>query len=132
MPSSSIRRSSHAAGENRTDPAQGFERSVNLLQISSAFGETMESVDSVAILEKCWEGLTRKYDEEGLSEGLHAIVVASAEGYPFPTNLDRRPPAPGGMAPESEVDVVMKGLQEGWNVNEMVGHISTIKKDSRS
>ena len=41
------------------------------------------------------------------------VVAASAEGYAFPTNLDRDPPL-GGLAPESPQAVTLRALQEGW------------------
>jgi ectoine hydroxylase-related dioxygenase (phytanoyl-CoA dioxygenase family) len=77
----------HAAGENRT---AAVVRCANLLQVSSAFGKPMESFDNADV---------------------DAIVAAVAEGYPFPTNLDKRPPAPGGMAPESQQELVRRGLR---------------------
>jgi hypothetical protein len=39
-------------------------------------------------------------------------VAASAEGYAFPTNLDRDQPL-GGMAPPSQADVVLSALADG-------------------
>jgi hypothetical protein len=52
----------HAAGENKT---KDFERSANLIQVSSAFGKPMESVDSLPLVEKSWDSLAEKYAEEG-------------------------------------------------------------------
>ena len=43
-----------------------------------------------------------------------AAVAASAEGYPFPTNLDRDPPI-GGLAPESQQALMRRALSEGWD-----------------
>jgi hypothetical protein len=40
-------------------------------------------------------------------------VAASAEGYSFPTNLDRDPPR-GGMAPKSQQDLMRQALKENW------------------
>jgi len=39
-------------------------------------------------------------------------VAACAEGYPFPTNLDRDPPI-GGLAPPSQQALMLKALEEG-------------------
>jgi ectoine hydroxylase-related dioxygenase (phytanoyl-CoA dioxygenase family) len=97
----------HAAGENKTTD---LDRFANLLQVSSAFGKTMESIDSTTIVEKCWNSLLAKYESEGMTAEVKSFVHAVAEGYPFPLNLDRRTPAPGGMAPESEQDVLLRGL----------------------
>ncbi|KAI9870855.1 MAG: hypothetical protein M1823_008621, partial [Watsoniomyces obsoletus] len=96
----------HAAGRNTS---ADIERSANLLQISSAFGRAMESVDTQALIEACWSEVVRMHEKsvskkssgDGDKNGGHALsqevrcaIKAIAEGYPFPTNLDRRPPAP--------------------------------------
>ena len=117
----------HAAGENIT---LNFERSANLLQISSAFGKPMETVDTLPLISRCWEGLTQKYGHEGMSNGVQAIVAAITEGYPFPTNLDNRSPAPGGMAPEGERDIVTRGLEEAWTLEAVMKVLQQIKADS--
>lgn len=118
----------HAAGENTS---AAIERSANLLQISSAFGKTMESIDTLAIIEKCWPSVRELYHErEGLTAEVDAILKAIAQGYPFPTNLDRRPPESGGMAPESELDVLRKAVQEGWNIAAVISAINSIQNDS--
>lgn len=76
-----------------------------------------------------WFVIVTSYSErssknEGYSADVDVLIRAVAEGYPFPTNLDRRSPAPRGMAPESEEDKLRKALQEGWgwdgNVDEFV------------
>ncbi len=40
------------------------------------------------------------------------VIAASAEGYPFPTNLDSNPPI-GGMAPKTQADVLRAALATG-------------------
>ena len=119
----------HAAGENVT---LDLERSANLLQISSAFGKPMETIDTSSLVERCWEGLTHKHQQEGMSNGVMAVVAAITEGYPFPTNLDTRPPAPGGMAPESEQDVVLRGLEEAWTSAAVMRVLGRMRMDSAS
>lgn len=119
----------HAAGENRT---RDIVRNANLLQVSSAFGKPMESLDSISLVERCWGTLRKKFDKEGASNHMEAIVAAIAEGYPFPTNLDRRPPAPGGMAPESEQDLVRRGLRDNWDVKQITDAMMQVKKGSES
>ncbi|OCL13806.1 phytanoyl-CoA dioxygenase-like protein [Glonium stellatum] len=118
----------HAAGENRTET---FERSANLLQISSAFGKPMETVDSLPLVKKCWMGLVQMYKEQGMSAEVEAFIAAVAEGYPFPTNLDRRPPAPGGMAPESEQDVLRRALIDGLGEDEVLKELTEISDGSK-
>ncbi|OKL62447.1 hypothetical protein UA08_02572 [Talaromyces atroroseus] len=127
----------HAAGANRT---VGLERMANLLQISSAFGKCMEAVDSVVVVESCWEVLVEMYyratreeekeEEQGPSLEVSCLIRAIADGYPFPTNLDRRPPAPSGLAPESEQDVVIRALKEGWTRERVVSELRQMRLDS--
>lgn len=117
----------HAAGENRT---AGFERSANLIQVSSAFGKTMESIDTNPIVEKCWSEMLNKFRREGMSTGMDALVQAVGEGYPFPTNLDRRPPAPGGMAPESEQQLLRRGLVDEWDTKKVLSELAAMKEAS--
>jgi ectoine hydroxylase-related dioxygenase (phytanoyl-CoA dioxygenase family) len=40
-------------------------------------------------------------------------VAACAEGYSFPTNLDRDPPI-GGLAPQTQQALMMQALAENW------------------
>jgi ectoine hydroxylase-related dioxygenase (phytanoyl-CoA dioxygenase family) len=119
----------HAAGENVTEDVQ---RTANLLQVSSAFGKPMESIDALPLIEKTWGLLKGRFAREGESAGVKAYVAAVAEGYPFPTNLDRRPPAPGGMAPESDQELLMRGLKEGWDLRLVLDSLQEMKQNSKA
>lgn len=100
----------HAAGHNRS---ADIKRMANLLQISSAFGRAMESVDREAMAVALFPVLLRR-KEEGVPEGwLRRVVAATAEGYPFPTNLDLDPPV-DGLAPPSQADTLWQAVAEGW------------------
>ena len=46
------------------------------------------------------------------------IVSATAEGYAFPTNLDRDQPL-GSLAPPSQVDTVLAALADGLSPGEL-------------
>jgi ectoine hydroxylase-related dioxygenase (phytanoyl-CoA dioxygenase family) len=100
----------HAAGTNRT---LDVRRTANLLQVSSAFGRTMETVDREAVANAVFPVLRRRRAEGVGEEWLERVIAASAEGYPFPTNLDSDPPV-DGLAPPSQADVVRRALREGW------------------
>lgn len=101
----------HAAGDNHTSDVQ---RSANLLQISSAFGKTMESINPTKMLEAIYPALTKKYRNLQLSTAqLAALISCCADGYSFPTNLDLDPPTVE-MAPETMQDLVHRALQEQW------------------
>jgi ectoine hydroxylase-related dioxygenase (phytanoyl-CoA dioxygenase family) len=119
----------HAAGCNTSADVQ---RSANLLQVSSAFGKPMETIDSLPLVERTWDLLAEKYKEEGMSEEVKAFVNNLAEGYPFPTNLDRRVPETAGMAPSSEQDLVTKGLKEGWDKHRVLFELQQMRDDSRA
>ncbi|WP_020116693.1 phytanoyl-CoA dioxygenase family protein [Streptomyces canus] len=100
----------HAAGTNRTTEVR---RMGNLLQVSSAFGRAMETVDREAVSNAVYPALLRRKAEGADAEWLDNVIAASAEGYPFPTNLDSDPPV-DGLAPPSQADLVRRALAEGW------------------
>jgi hypothetical protein len=84
----------------------------NLLQISSAFGRAMESVDRERTSNAVYAALLGA-KENGLSEREVAnVIAASAEGYAFPTNLDRDQPI-GGLAPPTQAELVAAAVREG-------------------
>ncbi|GAA0963719.1 phytanoyl-CoA dioxygenase family protein [Kribbella koreensis] len=98
----------HAAGSNHSSD---IFRMANLLQISSAFGRAMESVDRVRMAVTLYPVLrTLRHDD---AFDLDNVIAASAEGYAFPTNLDRDQPI-GGLAPQTQADLVRQALAEDW------------------
>ncbi|MFJ7074248.1 phytanoyl-CoA dioxygenase family protein [Streptomyces sp. NPDC098781] len=100
----------HAAGTNRS---ADIRRMANLLQVSSAFGRAMETVDREAVANAVYPVLLKRLGA-GVDEAWAAnVIAASAEGYPFPTNLDSDPPV-DGLAPPAQADVVRRALGEGW------------------
>lgn len=101
----------HGAGTNTTTDVR---RMANLLQISSAFGRAMESVDRTAMCEALFPVLARRWAEGEDGRALENVVAASAEGYAFPTNLDADQPV-GGLAPQSQAALVLDALEEGWD-----------------
>ncbi|SIO51260.1 phytanoyl-CoA dioxygenase family protein [Paraburkholderia phenazinium] len=107
----------HAAGANRTASVQ---RMANLLQISSAYGRAMESLDRTRMCEVLYPVLLDQVMTHRLSAAeAEAVIASSAEGYPFPTNLDSDPPI-GGLAPESQQMLFARALRESWKVDAFV------------
>jgi ectoine hydroxylase-related dioxygenase (phytanoyl-CoA dioxygenase family) len=105
----------HGAGTNRSADVR---RMANLLQVSSAFGRAMETVDRTAMCRALYPVLLAQR-AGGVAEGtLRNVVAASAEGYAFPTNLDRDQPI-GGLAPETQAELVWRALQEEWTPAEL-------------
>jgi len=98
----------HGAGANTSTD---ISRMANLLQISSPFGRAMETLDRTAMVRAIYPALLAM-KAAGRSEGeLRNAVNASAEGYPFPTNLDSDQPI-GSLAPPSQVDTVLAALAD--------------------
>lgn len=100
----------HAAGANRSADVR---RMANLLQVSSAFGRAMETVDRQAVVNAVFPVLLKRRAEGVGEPWLDRVIAASAEGYPFPTNLDRDPPL-DGLAPPSQADLVRRAVREEW------------------
>jgi len=100
----------HGAGTNRS---ADVKRMANLLQVSSAFGRAMETVDRVAMSRALFPVLARRKAAGADEAPLRNVVAASAEGYAFPTNLDRDQPV-GGLAPQTQAELVWQALEEGW------------------
>jgi ectoine hydroxylase-related dioxygenase (phytanoyl-CoA dioxygenase family) len=100
----------HGAGTNRS---AGVRRMANLLQVSSAFGRAMETVDRTAMCRALYPALLQLRTLGTDERTLRNVVAASAEGYAFPTNLDHDQPI-GGLAPETQAELVWRALRSGW------------------
>jgi ectoine hydroxylase-related dioxygenase (phytanoyl-CoA dioxygenase family) len=101
----------HAAGSNRSE---NVRRMANLLQVSSAYGRAMESVDRARMSAVLYPALRSMISLGRLTTANAAHAVATcAEGYSFPTNLDRDPPI-GGLAPQTQQALMMQALAENW------------------
>lgn len=97
----------HAGGENRTADIQ---RMANLLQVSSAMGRAMEAIDREAMCRHLYPAIQALRSAGRLGEAeSEAAIAAAAEGYSFPTNLDRDPPV-GGLAPETQAALFRRAL----------------------
>ncbi len=100
----------HAAGTNRTADVR---RMANLLQVSSAFGRALGSVNRPAVCAALYPTLLARRQAGISSRSLANIVAAAAEGYAFPTNLDRDPPV-GGLSPRTQAELLAQALAESW------------------
>ena len=99
----------HAAGTNRS---VDVKRMVNLFQVSSAYGRAMETVDRVRMCKALYpvlQGASLTADQ------IACALAATADGYAFPTNLDRDPPI-GGMAPKTQAQLMHEALLAGWSL----------------
>ncbi len=98
----------HGAGSN---VSADIRRIANLLQITSPFGRAMEALDRTAMVRAVYPELRAMKAAGREQRELLNAVVATAEGYAFPTNLDSDQPI-GSLAPPSQVDTVLAALAE--------------------
>ena len=105
----------HGAGANSQDK----DRVANLIQISSAFGHAMETIDSKKMTLAVYPPLLARARSGALSEHQIAdVVAATADGYAFPTNLDSDPPVDGN-APTTGQQLMHKALKETWTIDKL-------------
>lgn len=97
----------HAAGSNRS---ADIRRMANLLQISSAFGRAMGILDRERMCRAIYAELCQR-DRDGQRDKVVRAARATAEGYGFPTNLDRDQPT-AGMAPETQCELLIRAVGE--------------------
>ncbi len=106
----------HAAGENTTTD---IERFANLTQIGSAYGRSIEIVDRSRISLAVYQDLVSLLGRGSISEReADNVIAATAEGYPFPANLDTDSPV-NGMAPPSQQDILRMAVKESWSVSQL-------------
>ncbi len=98
----------HAAGSNVTSD---IRRMANLLQISSAMGRAMETMDRLRMSMSVYPALLARREAGFSDDALLNAATATADGYAFPTNLDNDPPV-DGLTPPSHLDIVRAALAE--------------------
>ncbi len=118
----------HGAGTNRTTDVR---RMANLLQVSSAFGRAMETVDTVEIVTAVFPALRRWKADGADAAHLGNVITAAAEGYPFPTNLDLDQPV-GSLAPQSQADLLRQALDEEWEAARLLDALRAQQDRHRS
>ena len=98
----------HGAGANISS---NINRMANLLQVSSAFGRAMETIDRAKMCVLIYPRAAKHFNEGTLSTSeIRAAIAATAEGYSFPTNLDNDPPK-DGLAPETQQALLLRALE---------------------
>ena len=101
-----------AAGPN----AEMTDRIANLLQISSAFGKAMESIDRVKMTKLIYPVLLEKKKKNQLREDKVRIIGASVnDSYSFPTTLDTDSPTENSV-PETVQSLMERALRNKWPV----------------
>ena len=105
----------HAAGTNQT---KDIKRMANLMQIGSAFGRTLETVNRQQMSNAIYPTLQKRKTAGWSRQSLQNSIAACAEGYAFPTNLDRDPPLKG-LAPQSQSDFVWQALESDKSASDL-------------
>ena len=114
----------HAAGANSSGD---IHRMANLLQVSSAFGRAMESIDREKMCKLLYPHAVAAQSNSKLSmSDLSAAIAAAAEGYSFPTNLDRDTPK-GGLAPETQQALFARAIAKDWSVQKFVKMLDELR-----
>jgi ectoine hydroxylase-related dioxygenase (phytanoyl-CoA dioxygenase family) len=107
----------HGAGSNVSSDIQ---RVANLLQVSSAFGRAMETVDRDRMLRAVYPALLERKAAGTAADALGRALAAAAEGYPFPTKLDLDQPV-GGMTPTSQAELAADALASAVPAEDLAG-----------
>ena len=110
----------HGAGTNRTSDV---ERMANLLQISSSMGRAMERIDRRRMCLALYPVLRDRLADGMDRADIDRVIAASAEGYPFPADLDVDQPL-SGLTPLSQADRIHAALDEGWSVDRVAEELS--------
>ncbi len=100
----------HGAG---TNVSADIQRMANLIQVSSAFGRAMETVDRCKIAKAIYPVLRQRRGNPSSTDSIRNALVAATDGYPFPTNLDRDQPL-SGLTPLAQTDLLQQALNEDW------------------
>ena len=118
----------HAAGTNQT---QNVKRMANLMQIGSAFGRTLETVDRQQMSNSIYKTLQKRKAEGWSHNALRNSIAACAEGYAFPTNLDRDPPLKG-LAPQSQADFVWQALVSDQSAEQLCKELASLAERQKT
>jgi ectoine hydroxylase-related dioxygenase (phytanoyl-CoA dioxygenase family) len=105
----------HGAGNN---VSANVQRMANLLQVSSAFGRAMETVDRRKVTNAIYPALKAARAHGVSATELNNAIACAAEGYPFPSNLDLDENV-GGLTPLAQSAFVQQALAQDWNSEQL-------------
>jgi ectoine hydroxylase-related dioxygenase (phytanoyl-CoA dioxygenase family) len=117
----------HAAGSNQTSDRY---RLANLLQVSSAFGRAMESVNHTRMLNAIYPML-QEAQRNGQQARLQRLIAATADGYPFPANLDKVQPG-DSIAPLTQADHVAACVTNGMDATAFSEFLQQLDADRQA
>jgi ectoine hydroxylase-related dioxygenase (phytanoyl-CoA dioxygenase family) len=106
----------HAAGANVT---ADVERLANLMQIGSGYGRSIEIVDRARMTKHLYPTMLAMAKDGRLKgRAIETLIAVTAEGYPFPCNLDIDSPL-SGMAPPSQQDILRQAVEQSWTADRL-------------
>lgn len=115
----------HGAGTNQSED---ILRLVNLLQVSSAFGIPIESVNRPKMAMALQPVLAQAKAHGTLTDqAIENVIAASTAGYAYPTNLDTDPPV-GGLAPITQAQLMRNALVDGMSEADFCAEIAAQQK----
>jgi ectoine hydroxylase-related dioxygenase (phytanoyl-CoA dioxygenase family) len=117
----------HASGSNHSTD---IRRMANLMQISSAFGRAMETIDRERVCtavirpsgRRRARPVTGPCGQRGRGDG---------RGYPFATNLDRAQPI-DGLAPPSRAELLAQAVVSGSALEELANTLAAQRETQLS
>lgn len=118
----------HAAGTNRTSDVR---RMANLFQMNSPFGRAIETVDTKRVCLAIYNELRERVRQGMKVDEWLAVVGAAAEGYPFPTNLDRDVPI-DRLTPPAQSDLMTTAIVEQWSPDRFAKELDEYETRHRS
>jgi hypothetical protein len=98
----------------KLDRPGDVRRMANLLQVSSAFGRAMETVDRRAMSAALFGALRAMRDAGAAPSMIANAIAACAEGYSFPTNLNLDQPV-DGLAPPTQAEILAQAVAQDWS-----------------
>lgn len=110
----------HGAGSN---VSADIQRMANLLQVSSAFGRAMESIDRAKVSRAIFPVLSARKTAGVPAQSLANALACAAEGYPFPTNLDLDSNV-DGLTPLSQAQLVQAALDGDWGQERLAAELT--------
>jgi hypothetical protein len=87
----------------------------------------METADRDRVVRALYPALLAASASGMPSAHLAHAVAASAEGYAFPTNLDRDQPV-DGMTPASQADIVLEALAAGSPADVLAARLDGVQE----
>ena len=94
--------------------------------LSSAFGRAMDAVDRSAVMRWIYpsvQTLAGTADDRAVAN----VIAASAEGYPFPSNLDLDQPLTG-LTGESQAELFARAIADGLDAAQFDAELSALDR----